>query len=80
MTKAPAPPGLAWRPIAEAKQNITWAAVYVTFTCACAKGGRTVLAGSRIAGEWHLPDCEHTIEITDFCELPLPPGWGLRSH
>lgn len=69
-----------WRPIAEAKENITWAALYVVFTCQCAKGGRTVIAGIRRSGKWHLEPCEHTFEITDFYELPLPPGWGVRSH
>lgn len=48
--------------------------------CACGDGlgGRIVIAGARVDGEW-LTDCQHEIEITHYAHIgPLPGGVGLH--
>ncbi|HYD87148.1 MAG TPA: hypothetical protein VEA80_06725 [Vitreimonas sp.] len=64
-----------WQRLEQAPPDIENAALAATITCDCGRGGKIVVTGSRVAGEW-IVMCEHSIELTHFMILPRHPNWG----
>lgn len=61
-----------WKSAIDAPRNAWPLAIAATILCQCGRGGRIVVTGGRMDGEW-VYDCEHQIEVTHFMVLPKPP-------
>ena len=64
---------LRWRLADEAPDTIDPVAIAGTILCTCGKGGRVVVTGARVRGEW-MSNCDHSIEVTHWMPLPAPPA------